>query len=192
MLDLITKSSIRKKILLLLIYNPARSYYLREIARLVGSSAGNIRQELKKLEEKDLVLKEKKGNLLYFRINTKNSLLTDLKNIVDKTIGIKKILEEEFKKIAGVNFAFLFGSYVKGNFKSDSDIDLYVIGGINEETLYQAIKKAEEKIYHEINYHLSSKEEFQKAVKKSFFHQDILKNFILVYGQPDKFKELLN
>ena len=109
-----------------------------------------------------------------------------------KTIGIKKILEEEFKKIAGVNFAFLFGSYVKGNFKSDSDIDLYVIGGINEETLYQAIKKAEEKIYHEINYHLSSKEEFQKAVKKSFFLQDILKNFILVYGQPDKFKELLN
>lgn len=100
--------------------------------------------------------------MAYFKLNVSNPVLADIKNIIDKTIGLERILKEELEGAKGINFAFLFGSYVKGGFKSDSDIDLYVIGEISEKELYKKIKKAEEKINKEINYLLPSKEEFKQ------------------------------
>jgi len=191
MLNLITKSEIRKKIILLLVYNSHKSYYLREMARLIGASAGNVQQELKKLKDDGFLIKEKKGNLAYFKINTKNPLFNDFKNIVDKTIGLKNILEKILNKAKGIDFAFLFGSYVKGDFGPDSDIDLYVIGDINEKELHRLIKKTEEKIYREISYHLTTRKEFQEKVKDSFFHKEILKNFILIIGNQNEFEKFI-
>jgi len=191
MLNLITKSEIRKKIILLFVYNPKDSFYINQIARLVETSAGNVQRELKKLEESGLLSKEKKGNSTYFKINANSPLFNDFKNIVDKTIGLKNILEETLKKTQGIDFAFLFGSYVKGDFGPDSDIDLYVIGDIREKELYQLLKKAEEKIYREINYHLSSRKEFQEKMKESFFHKEILKNFTLLIGNQNEFKKFI-
>ena len=192
MLNLITKSEIRKKIILLFIYNPEKFFYINQIARLVKTSAGNVQRELKKLEESGLLLKEKKGNSVYFKINTTSALFNDFKNIVDKTIGLKNILEKTLEKAKGIDFAFLFGSYVKGDFGPDSDIDLYVIGDVSEKELHRLIKKAEEKIHREINYHLSPREEFQEKIKESFFHKEVLKNFILVIGNQNEFEKLTN
>lgn len=110
MLNLITKSKIRKRIILLFVYNPRDSFYINQIARLVKTSAGNVQRELKKLEVGSLLTKEKKGNSLYFKINTASPLFEDFKNIVDKTIGLKNILEETLKKAKDIDFAFLFGS----------------------------------------------------------------------------------
>jgi len=191
MLNLITKSEIRKKIILLFVYNPKDSFYINQIARLVETSAGNVQRELKKLEESGLLSKEKKGNSTYFKINANSPLFNDFKNIVDKTIGLKNILEETLKKTQGIDFAFLFGSYVKGDFGPDSDIDLYVIGDIREKELYQLLKKAEEKIYREINYHLSSRKEFQEKMKESFFHKEILKDFVLIIGNQNEFRKFI-
>ena len=191
MLNLITKSEIRKRIILLLIYNPRRAYYINEISRIVKTSAGNVQRELKKIKESGLLLEEKKGNLVYLKINTFNPLFNDFKNIIDKTVGLKKLLEETLEKTKGIDFAFLFGSYVKEDFGPDSDIDLYVIGNISEKELYQLIKKVEEKVCREINYHLITQEEFQEKIKESFFHKEILKNFILIIGNYDEFRKFI-
>ena len=191
MLNLITKSEIRKRIILLLLYNPEESFYINQIARIVKTSTGNVQRELKRLEENSLLSKEKKGNSLYFRINSTSPLFNDFKNIVDKTIGLKNVLEEELKKAKDIDFAFLFGSYVKGDFAADSDIDLYVIGGIKEKELHRLIKRAEEKIYREINYHLASRQEFQEKMKGSFFHKEVLKNFILIIGDQNEFRRFI-
>lgn len=191
MLDLITKSKTRKKIILLLFYNLHKSYYLREIARLVGVSAGQARQELEKLKKSGLLLSEKKGNLVYFQANTASPLYGDLKNVIDKTIGLKVILAEELEKLAGLDFAFLFGSYAKGDFGPESDIDLYLVGEVKEEEAHQAVKAAEQKIYREINYHLAGKEEFQEKLARTFFHQEILKNHILIIGDENEFRRFI-
>jgi len=191
MLNLITKSEIRKRIILLLLYNPEDSFYINQIARIVKTSTGNVQRELKRLEENGLLLKEKKGNSLYFKINTSGPLFNDFKNIVDKTIGLKNILAETLKNKKGIDFAFLFGSYVKGDFAADSDIDLYVIGDITEKELYQLIKRAEKKIYREINYHLASRQEFQEKTKESFFHKEILKAFTLIIGNENEFRKFI-
>lgn len=191
MLDLLAKSKIRQKMVLLYVYNPDKAHYINEVARLVKTSAGTAQRELEKLVKSGLLAKEKKANLTYYKLNSSNPLLGDLKNIIDKTIGLEYILQQELGAAVGIDYAFLFGSYVKGDFKPDSDIDIYIVGEIREDTLYKKIKKAEEKVCRAINYHLAAKEEFKKNLKKSFFHKEILSRYILLVGDGHEFKKFI-
>lgn len=191
MLDIITKSKIRQKIILMFVYNPDKEYYINEIAKSVMTSSGTAQRELEKLVFSGILRKEKKANLAYFRVNGENPLFGDIKNIVEKTIGIESILRKELALNKKIKFAFLFGSYVKGDFGSMSDIDIYVIGGIKEKELYRAVKKAEKTINREISYHISTEEEFKKNLRKSFFHKEILNNYLLLIGDENEFKEFI-
>ncbi len=190
MLELVTKSELRKKIILLLIYNKEESFYINQLARITESSAGNIQRELRRLEKNDLLLREKRGNMVFYKINTHNPLFDEFKSIVDKTIGIEKIIKEELEKIKGVDFAFLFGSYTKKDFHGHSDIDLYVIGSAKEDAVHGALQKAEKTINREINYHMSDKEDFEKELQKSFFHKEITKKYILLIGDENEFQKI--
>lgn len=191
MLNFITKSKIRQKLLLLFLYHPERAYYIGEAAKIAETSSGTAQRELEKLAVSGFLKKEKKANLAYFRINTENPLLDDVKSIVAKTIGLEQVLKDELMKVRQIKFAFLFGSYVKGDFKPDSDIDLYAIGDIDENEFYKTIKKVEVKITREINYHLSSLEEFRKNLEKSFFHKEILKKYQLLIGDENEFRKFI-
>ena len=192
MLDFITKSQIRQRIILLFIYNPNKSYYINEVARMVKTSAGTARRELEKLFKDGLLTKKSESkNRVYYCLNKVNPLLPEIKTLVDKTIGIKYLLQKELKKDKKIDFAFLFGSYVKNDFKFDSDIDLFVIGDIEEKELYKKIKKVEEMINREINYHLSTLKEFKKNLAKNFFYKDIVKKYDLIIGNEDEFKQII-
>ncbi|MBI3638210.1 nucleotidyltransferase domain-containing protein [Candidatus Wolfebacteria bacterium] len=123
MLDLITKSKIRQRIILLFVYNSDRAYYINETAKLVKTSSGTAKRELEKLAKSGFLTRKKKANLVYFKAAISNPLWRDIKDIIDKTIGIERILKKNLENFKNIDFAFLFGSYVKGDFKSDSDID---------------------------------------------------------------------
>jgi len=192
MLDFITKSQIRQRIILLFIYNPNKSYYINEVARMVKTSAGTARRELEKLSKDGLLTKRSESkNRVYYCLNKANPLLPEIKTLVDKTIGIKYLLQKELKQDKKIDFAFLFGSYVKNDFKFDSDIDLFIIGDIEEKELYKKIKKVEERINREINYHLSTLKEFKKNLAKNFFYKDIVKKYDLIIGEEDEFKQII-
>lgn len=191
MLNFITKSKIRQKILLLFLYHPERAYYINETAKIIKTSSGTAQRELEKLADSGFLKKEKNANLTYFRINPENPLLDDIKSITKKTIGLEQLLKDELGKLEQVKFAFLFGSYIKGDFKPDSDIDLYAIGDIDENEFYKTIKTVEAKIMREVNYHLSSLEEFRKNLEKSFFHKEILKNYQLLIGNENEFRKFI-
>ena len=52
----ITKSKIRQALLALFFTNPSQKYYLRELQRMLGYSAGSIRRELLKFQKDNLRL----------------------------------------------------------------------------------------------------------------------------------------
>jgi predicted nucleotidyltransferase len=159
---------------------------------MVKTSAGTARRELEKLFKDGLLTKKAESkNRVYYCLNKANPLLPEIKTLVDKTIGIEYLLQKELKKDKKIDFAFLFGSYVKNDFKFDSDIDLFVIGDIEEKELYKKIKKVEERINREINYHLSTLKEFKKNLAKNFFYKDIVKKYDLIIGNEDEFKQII-
>lgn len=190
MIDLLTKSKIRQRIILFFIYNQGKEFYLSEIAKEIHSSPGTTQRELEKLLRNDFLLFKKKANLSFYMLNKQYSLLEEVESIVKKTIGIEFMLKNRLVQIENIEFAFLYGSFVKGGMKSDSDIDLFVIGRIKEDPIFKAVEEVEKIIGREINYHLSGKEEFLKRKSQNYFLKDILTHTTLLVGDTNEFRKL--
>lgn len=158
----IFKSKTRQALFRLYFTNPDSKYYLRELERLLNIPVTMIRKELLRLEKEGSFLSEKKGNLIYFYLNKSYPLFDELKSIVFKTIGIQGLLKEILKKIKGVQVAFIYGSFAKDEASASSDIDLFIIGKIDENELIAKLNKLERAIKREINHSLYTKEEFNK------------------------------
>jgi len=172
----ITKSKLREDLLALYFTNPNKKYYLRELERILNFSVGNIRRELIKLESTGLFLSENKGNLLYYCLNQSYPLFKELKSIIFKTSGVPRMLHNVLEKFDDIDQAFIYGSFAKGEEREDSDIDLLIIGEVNEDKLIEEIGKLERKLQREINYVIYEKEDFKKKKEEgNFFILDISK-----------------
>lgn len=190
MLNLIIKSKIRQGILKLFFSNKNKEFYLSEIAKIMNVSRGTTQREAEKLEKIGILKSEKKNNLRYFILNRQDPLFEEWESIIRKTIGIETELEKVLQKIGRIRFAFIFGSYAKGDFKSDSDIDLFIVGNPDEDIVISKIKKIEKEINREINYHIYSEKEFQKRIKTDSFLQNITKKYILLTKNKNEFETI--
>lgn len=191
MLGILTKSTIRRKIILLFVYNRERKYYLSEVARQVKTSAGTAQRELNKLLAADFLTFEKRGNLSFYKLNSRFSLLNEIEAIIRKTYGIEVELFKELGKVKGISFAFLFGSYAKGDMKSDSDIDLFVIGRPEEDDVYRAARTVEDTVGRVINYHIAEESEFTRKARTGSFIKNIVAKPLMVIGKEDELRKLL-
>jgi len=190
MLDIVTKSKTRKKILRFLFFNENKKFYLSEIAKKTDVSVGNAQRELKKMLDFSIIKTEKVGNMRFYFVNQQNHLYKELRNIIKSTIGIEDEIRQSIYNIQKINFAFIFGSYVKGNFREDSDIDLVFIGSPDEDELIKKINILEKLIAKPINYHVYKKQEFQIKIKKDSFLKNIIKDYLLLKGNQDEFRKI--
>ncbi len=171
------KSKVRKALFKLYFTDPDSEFYLRELERMLSIPVSMIRKELIRLEKEGIFSFHKKGNLAYYHINKDYPLFAELKSIVFKTIGVQGALAEALRKIKGIWIAFIYGSYAKGNEKATSDIDLCMIGTVDEDILVRRINELEKSLKREINYTLYMKKEFmEKKRKKDSFISDLISN----------------
>ena len=171
----IKKSKLRENLLTLYFTNPNKKYYLRELERILDYSVANIRRELIKLEKAGLFQSENQGNHLYYYLNKSYPLFDELKSIIFKTSGVPKLLHDALSNFKAISHAFIYGSFAKEEERKDSDIDLMIIGKINEDKLIDELNKLEKKLQREINYTIYSKNEFEeKKEKGNSFILDIL------------------
>jgi predicted nucleotidyltransferase len=183
----ITKSKIRQDLLILFFTNPTKKYYLRELHRVLGYSAGSIRRELLKLQKDGLFNTQRMGNLLYYSLNTRHPLFKELKSIVSKTVGVEGSLRKTLSSINNIKTAFIYGSFAAKREKATSDIDLMIIGEPNTFLLNEKLAKLEKKFKREINPTVYSLKEYKiKKKEKSGFIMELLKNpKIMLVGKED-------
>ena len=183
----ITKSKIRQDLLTLFFTNQSQKYYLRELQRILGYSAGSIRRELLKYQKDNLFNTQKVGNLLYYSLNTKHPLFKELKSIISKTIGIEGGLRKALLSIEGIKIAFIYGSFAAKREKVTSDIDIMIIGNLNTSVLNEKVAELERRLKREINISIYSPEEYErKKLLKSGFTIDVINNpKIMLVGKGD-------
>jgi predicted nucleotidyltransferase len=183
----ITNSKTRRAIFQLYFAHPEKKYYLRELERILNLPVQNIRREFLALEKNGIFIREKRGNQVYYSLNTKSPIFPELKSIVSKTIGAQSHLKKILTTIAGIKIAFIFGSFAQKKEDSLSDIDLMIIGKIDENLLIEKISKLERLLDREINYHIYSQSEFAKRIReKDFFITKILsKPMIFLIGNHE-------
>jgi predicted nucleotidyltransferase len=190
MVDILFKSKIRQKILSRFFANEGRRFYINEMARLVNTTQGTCRRELNKLVDMGVLTTSKEGNLLYYYVNKQNPLYREFSVIIQKTIGIEAKLKSSLQSFKGISYAFIFGSYAKREFKPESDIDVVIIGIIEEDRLIRVFKDFEKTIGREINYHIYTEEEFKNKLRTNSFIKNIIKNHIIIKGDEIAFREL--
>jgi predicted nucleotidyltransferase len=144
-------------------------------------SVGTVHRELVKFKESGILNSENLGNFRFFFVNKKNPLFNELKQMIFKTEGIKGRLEQELSGVKGIKAAFIYGSFAKDEERSDSDIDLFLIGDIDEDELISKISSLEKEFIREINYTIYTQREFKKEKKNK-------NSFVLeVIGDPKIF-----
>ncbi|HPC31101.1 MAG TPA: nucleotidyltransferase domain-containing protein [Candidatus Paceibacterota bacterium] len=163
-------------ILELFFNHPDDSYYLRQISRFLNKKPGVFQKDINKLVENGILESYYQGNNRFFKINKNYPLYQDLKNIFFKTVGIKGELERILKNIKGIKSAFIYGSFAKGEEQKRSDIDLCIIGSVDENSLIKKLTELEKKINREINYILLDEREYVNKLKnKDSFLKNITK-----------------
>ena len=190
MLEKLFTSKARVKILELLIFDPLSEFHLRDISRRVNVSAPYVRKEMDQLKKINLVKEVVKGNLKLYRINKDSPIIEDIKRIFIKTDSLGNLLFEELSEISKINYALIYGSFARGEETENSDIDLLIVGSLDEEKLVPRIGEIEKRIAREVNYILWTPEEFKKKVKErqNLVFDIIDKPFIMLIGDRNEFR----
>lgn len=171
------KSKISEKILSYYFVNTGKSHYINELAKILDVDLGNLFRKLKEMEREGLFCSELRGNQRYFFLNKKCPYLAEYKKIYELRYGFIEILKHKLKATPGLREAYIFGSFAKGNFSEDSDIDLLLVGEHDLDEVNLIISNLEKKIRREINLvDYSSKEFSQKKETKDFFINNIFSN----------------
>ena len=173
----IQKSKLREDLLTLYFTNTEKKYYLRELERMLKHSVANIRRELLRLEKAGLFFREERGNQVYYYLNKSFPLFDELRSIIFKTSGVPQILHNALVNLKDkdIGYAFIYGSFAKKEEREDSDIDLLIVGKVNEDELIEELNELEQKLQREINYSMYSKEEFQiQKEKRNSFILDVI------------------
>jgi len=183
----------RRAVLSLLFGHVDDAFYLRQIVRATGIGLGSVQRELKMMTEAGIVVRERKGNLVYYQANSSSPIFSELKSIVRKTFGVADVLRQSLAAKAGkVRLAFVFGSVARSADDRRSDIDMMVVGRISFGDVVSLLSPAEEKLGREVNPVVYPVAEFKKKVKEDHhFVKTVLEDEkIFVIGDEDDLKRL--
>jgi len=178
---------VRRDVLALLFSRPDEAFYQREIVRATGGGKGAVERELRALAKAAIVLREKRGNLTYYRANRDCPIFPELQGLMLKTVGLADVLRESLAGVKGIHLAFIFGSMPKGTFDSRSDVDLLIVADASFADISGALRSAEDRLNREITPTVYSPEEFAQKLKAKhhFLTRIVEEPKIMLIGNED-------
>lgn len=172
----IGRSRLRNALLGYFCANSEARLYLRQAALILGEDPGNLSKELAHLEQIGIFNSRLEGKQRYYSINKQYPLLSELKAVIFKTVGIEAELEKIVSAVAGIKKAFIYGSFALGKEDAQSDIDVLLVGNFDEDEFIEKLSPLENKLQREINYTIYSAREFaRKSKEKGSFLNQVLK-----------------
>ena len=188
MIDSLFGSKTRVKLLHLFLNNPEKSFYVREITRMIDEQINSVRRELANMVSVGIVQQDAIDNKLYYSVNEDYPYIKPLAAIFsDKNTeggagaagGVS--WKDSLGRMRGLKLAIISGKLVVG---SSSAIDLLLVGDdMSVVTIKNLVKKIEKDRKIEINYAVISYDDFYYRMSvKDRFIMDIIRNkhFVLV------------
>jgi len=170
-------SKTRIKILMRLFLNPKQNAYLRELAEEFNASPSQVREELRQLDQAGFLESHKNGRQIQYQANQKHPLFHELQSMVQKALGMDRILDSILNRLGNLEEAYLIDDYAEG--KDTGIIDLVLVGDIDQENLVDLVRKTERYIDRKIRTLVLASEEWHK-LKTSLIKRPLL----LVWKQP--------
>ena len=158
MLEHLFGSKTRVKVLNLMMSDPEREFYVREMTRKLQERINSVRRELINLANLGILTYSSRNRKKYFKVDKDFILYNDLRNLILKA---RLVPREKFikriKKIGRVTFAILTGVFTG----ETNVVDVLVIGDINRVKLDLFIKSVKEEQGQDLNYTVMTTKEFK-------------------------------
>lgn len=158
-------SKTRAKLLQLFFENPNKSFYVREMTRVIDEQINSVRRELTNLESIGVVKSETFDNKIYYSANNKHPLAHPLTEMFSKKSYISpKGAEVETSTWDGYTRAvrnYLKALIVTNRFPGQDGIDLLIIGNDKTKKLTRWAEVVEKKLGKPINYVIMSTDDFE-------------------------------
>lgn len=187
------KFSKNEALLLRLFYtNPGAEYYMHEIGRILGKKPGVFQRTLYNLEEQGILASQYRANARYFRVNEGHPLFEEIKSIISKTVGVIGSLSKVLRNAGSIDFAFIYGSFAKGNENPLSDIDLMIVGSPDESVLLQRLSELEHSLKREINCRIYSSIDYVRDIQgaEPFLLNILADRKILLIGEENELRKM--
>ena len=144
MLEQIFGSRLRVKVLGYLFTHPDNHFYVRQLTALIAEDSTNVSRELARLEKIGIVISTIEGKQKYYQANQKSPVFNEIKALMTQMISLTSLkpksiidrlnqrLHVDKRKLAAfcrqnhIRTLSLFGSILRDDYKSESDIDVLV------------------------------------------------------------------
>lgn len=183
-------SKTRAKLLRLFFENPEKSFYVREMTRVIDEQINSVRRELLNLESIGVIKNETFDNKIYYSANSKHPFYRPMIDIFSKKIDStreKDIKESTWEEYCRPVKNYLKGLIVTNRLPGQEGIDLLIIGNDRTKKLTRWAEVIEKKQGKPINYVIMSADDFtyRKSVHDRFI-SDVLEMEISEIIDPDK------
>ncbi len=181
-------SKTRVKLLHLFLNNPGKSFYVREITRLIDEQINSVRRELSNLLTVGVITNTNADNKLYYEINQRYEFYLPFRAIfAGETIDSAKDTKaqghaaideaaaqqpwcKDIKKLGGIRVAVIAGTLVKG---SASKVDLLLVGALSPVKVKALVGTIEAQEGRSVTYTTMSYDEFyyRLSVRDKFVNE---------------------
>jgi len=183
-------SKTRAKLLQLFFENPEKSFYVREMTRVIDEQINSVRRELLNLESIGIIKNETFDNKVYYSANAKHPFTRPLTDIFSKKID--SVCDKDVKTTTWEDYCRPVKNYLKAlvvtnRLPGQDGIDLLIIGNDKTKKLTRWAEVIEKKLGKPINYVIMSVDDFtyRKNVRDRFI-LEVLEMEISEIIDPDK------
>ena len=192
-------SKTRVRLLRLLLEEPERAYYVRELTRRIDAQLNSVRRELQNLIDIGLIL-EVEGTILpeenkgtpkksdkkkYYQANQACSFFSEMRSIMKKSAMLSnKSFIHDLQSKGEVNLLLLTGQFID---REDIPSDVLIVGALTPEALQAAVATFESTIGREVNYTYMPKDEFyyRREVGDRFLESLLVKDRVILVNETD-------
>lgn len=199
MIDALFGSKTRVKLLHLFMNNPGKSFYVREITRLIDEQINSVRRELSNLLNTDVIITgavDASDNKLYYEVNQRyehylafRSIFAGTNLSASSVRSIKKVRWQDdlAEALPSARIILASGVLVPG---SNSKLDLLIIGSEVSKKVKMAVSAVEKSQGRALNYATMPYDEFyyRLSVRDRFITELLANKYSIVADTDDILK----
>ncbi len=160
--------------LALLLLQPERNWTLHELVEALGSPQSSVHRELGRAEAAGIVRRDRAGRPHRFSAAVDDAFYEPLASLLRRSVGVEEQLRESLDR-PDVRAAVIYGSWVAGTRRPDSDVDVLVVGDADLRELRRLVRPIGKSAGRTIDLTVLPESEFRRLLsERSSFARRVL------------------
>ncbi|MEU0534496.1 ArsR family transcriptional regulator [Amycolatopsis tolypomycina] len=151
------RSRMQGELLALVLLHPEREYSITELGEAFGVSATTVLREVERLVAGGILEDRRVGRSRLVKARTDTPLYRPLTELISVTFGPLPLLAEALSGLAGVQEAYIYGSWA-ARYSGEpgpppGDVDVLVVGSPDADELFDLAERVSRRLEREVNVH---------------------------------------